>query len=235
MVQILCCLLSNKWPWTPKGSSGHRKQERRDSNECPGTIQTAMREEDNKHLKEKPPSYVQLKRNRFSGKRKLTSLEEPSVCLCTTNTGCREHCLNRLLNIECTKGHCPAGDACENQTIQTRRSPATRWLPNQLLGISWPALQALKRSCQNSSGWLPEKTGQPFLLVELEQSKQILLCRLQQKFRSCKHTEAMHAGFRRSATGDGACLLQQTSRLALSSSSTQVGQLPALKIGKSPK
>ncbi|KAK9841637.1 hypothetical protein WJX74_009147 [Apatococcus lobatus] len=38
----------------------------------------------------------------------------------------QEGCLNRLLNIECTKGSCPAGEACQNQSIQKRRSPPTR-------------------------------------------------------------------------------------------------------------
>lgn len=43
------------------------------------------------------------------------------VCHCKPPSdggfGCREECLNRMLNIECVQGTCPCGNLCSNQQV----------------------------------------------------------------------------------------------------------------------
>lgn len=43
------------------------------------------------------------------------------VCHCKPpsdgSLGCRDQCLNRMLNIECVKGTCPCGELCSNQQV----------------------------------------------------------------------------------------------------------------------
>ncbi|CAO2834241.1 unnamed protein product [Amaranthus hypochondriacus] len=47
------------------------------------------------------------------------------VCHCKPSVdgslGCRSHCLNRMLNIECVQGACPCGDLCSNRQFQKRQ------------------------------------------------------------------------------------------------------------------
>ena len=43
-------------------------------------------------------------------------------CQCTGGV-CAESCWNRMLQIECTIGLCPSGDACTNNRFQKRQYP----------------------------------------------------------------------------------------------------------------
>lgn len=57
--------------------------------------------------------------------RKNQSIDEIMVCHCKPpldgRKGCRDGCLNRMLNIECAKGTCPCGELCSNQQFQKRK------------------------------------------------------------------------------------------------------------------
>ncbi|XP_013591432.1 PREDICTED: LOW QUALITY PROTEIN: histone-lysine N-methyltransferase ASHH2 [Brassica oleracea var. oleracea] len=67
-----------------------------------------------------------IKTNQFLHRnRKNQTIDEIMVCHCKPppdgRLGCGEECLNRMLNIECLHGTCPAGDLCSNQQFQKRK------------------------------------------------------------------------------------------------------------------
>ncbi|ESQ27388.1 hypothetical protein EUTSA_v10017998mg [Eutrema salsugineum] len=67
-----------------------------------------------------------IKTNQFLHRnRKSQTIDEIMVCHCKPppdgRLGCGEECLNRMLNIECLHGTCPAGDLCSNQQFQKRK------------------------------------------------------------------------------------------------------------------
>jgi SET domain-containing protein len=67
-----------------------------------------------------------IKTNQFLHRnRKSQTIDEIMVCHCKPSPdgrlGCGEECLNRMLNIECLQGTCPAGDLCSNQQFQKRK------------------------------------------------------------------------------------------------------------------
>ncbi|CAN8234244.1 unnamed protein product [Cochlearia groenlandica] len=67
-----------------------------------------------------------IKTNQFLHRnRKSQTIDEIMVCHCKPSPdgrlGCGEECLNRMLNIECLHGTCPAGDLCSNQQFQKRK------------------------------------------------------------------------------------------------------------------
>lgn len=75
-----------------------------------------------------PPqlSWKLIKTNMFLHRnRKNQPMDEVMVCHCKPppegRMGCRDQCLNRMLNIECVKGTCPCGDFCSNQQFQKRK------------------------------------------------------------------------------------------------------------------
>nr|XP_043638915.1 histone-lysine N-methyltransferase ASHH2 [Erigeron canadensis] len=72
------------------------------------------------------PSWKPIKTNMFLHRnRKNQPIDEVMVCHCKPplegRMGCRDECLNRMLNIECVKGTCPCGDSCSNQQFQKRK------------------------------------------------------------------------------------------------------------------
>ncbi|XP_040376211.1 uncharacterized protein LOC102714703 [Oryza brachyantha] len=71
------------------------------------------------------PNYASLRSNLFLHRNRRTqSIDESMVCNCKPpqdgRMGCRDGCLNRILNIECTKRTCPCGEHCSNQQFQRR-------------------------------------------------------------------------------------------------------------------
>ncbi|KAI9097499.1 hypothetical protein K1719_025270 [Acacia pycnantha] len=62
---------------------------------------------------------------------KTQTIDEIMVCHCKPplkgQLGCRNECLNRLLNIECVQGACPCGDLCSNQQFQKRNYAKLKW------------------------------------------------------------------------------------------------------------
>ncbi|KAF8411731.1 hypothetical protein HHK36_004289 [Tetracentron sinense] len=63
--------------------------------------------------------------------RKSQTIDEIMVCHCKPpldgRLGCRDECLNRMLNIECVRGTCPCGDLCSNQQFQKRNYAQFKW------------------------------------------------------------------------------------------------------------
>uniref|UniRef100_A0A0E0CLV9 Histone-lysine N-methyltransferase n=1 Tax=Oryza meridionalis TaxID=40149 RepID=A0A0E0CLV9_9ORYZ len=71
------------------------------------------------------PNFALLRSNLFLHRNRRTqSIDESMVCNCKPpqddRMGCRDGCLNRILNIECTKRTCPCGEHCSNQQFQRR-------------------------------------------------------------------------------------------------------------------
>ncbi|GKU98461.1 hypothetical protein SLEP1_g11466 [Rubroshorea leprosula] len=70
--------------------------------------------------------------NEFLHRRhKTQTIDEVMVCHCKPSPdgqlGCRDECLNRMLNIECVQGTCPCGDLCSNQQFQKRKYAQMQW------------------------------------------------------------------------------------------------------------
>ncbi|KAG2659034.1 hypothetical protein PVAP13_1KG328000 [Panicum virgatum] len=67
----------------------------------------------------KAPSWTPIRSNLFLRPRRPQSIDESMVCNCKPpqdgRLGCRDGCLNRMLNIECVKRTCPCGEQCSNQ------------------------------------------------------------------------------------------------------------------------
>ncbi|XP_023731848.1 histone-lysine N-methyltransferase ASHH2 [Lactuca sativa] len=83
-----------------------------------------------------PPqlSWKLIKTNMFLHRnRKNQTIDEIMVCHCKPSLdgrmGCRDECLNRMLNIECVKGTCPCGDLCSNQQFQKRKYSKLKCFP----------------------------------------------------------------------------------------------------------
>ncbi|KAF0932185.1 hypothetical protein E2562_008716 [Oryza meyeriana var. granulata] len=78
------------------------------------------------------PNYASLRSNLFLHRNRRTqSIDESMVCNCKLpqdgRMGCRDGCLNRILNIECTKRTCPCGEHCSNQQFQRRNYAKLAW------------------------------------------------------------------------------------------------------------
>ncbi|CAO2039200.1 unnamed protein product [Urochloa humidicola] len=80
----------------------------------------------------KAPSWTPIRSNLFMHRQRRTqSIDESMVCICKPpqdgRLGCRDGCLNRILNIECVKRTCPCGEQCSNQKFQRRSYAKLRW------------------------------------------------------------------------------------------------------------
>ncbi|RLN09371.1 uncharacterized protein C2845_PM11G07710 [Panicum miliaceum] len=80
----------------------------------------------------KAPSWTSIRSNLFLHRQRRTqSIDESMVCNCKPpqdgRVGCRDGCLNRMLNIECVKRTCPCGEQCSNQKFQRRSYAKLRW------------------------------------------------------------------------------------------------------------
>lgn len=51
--------------------------------------------------------------------------DDIAVCVCAIESECREFCLNTLTSVECTVGHCPCGNLCQNQVRHLDRGNAS--------------------------------------------------------------------------------------------------------------
>lgn len=83
-----------------------------------------------------PPqsSWKLIKTNMFLHRnRKNQTIDEIMVCHCKPlfdgRMGCRDECLNRMLNIECVKGTCPCGEFCSNHQFQKRKYAKLKCFP----------------------------------------------------------------------------------------------------------
>ncbi|KAM0840806.1 hypothetical protein ACQ4PT_059408 [Festuca glaucescens] len=78
------------------------------------------------------PSWTHARTNSFLHRnRRNQSIDESMVCNCKPpqdgRIGCRDGCLNRMLNIECEKRTCPCGEQCSNQQFQRRSYAKISW------------------------------------------------------------------------------------------------------------
>ncbi|XP_062219305.1 uncharacterized protein LOC133919077 [Phragmites australis] len=78
------------------------------------------------------PSWTHVRSNLFLHRNRRTqSIDESMVCNCKPpqdgRMGCRDGCLNRMLNIECVKRTCPCEEQCSNQKFQRRSYAKLRW------------------------------------------------------------------------------------------------------------
>ncbi|KAG8071011.1 hypothetical protein GUJ93_ZPchr0006g44332 [Zizania palustris] len=78
------------------------------------------------------PSWTPVRSNLFLHRNRRTqSIDESMVCNCKPpqdgRVGCRNDCLNRILNIECNKRTCPCGENCSNQQFQRRNNAKLSW------------------------------------------------------------------------------------------------------------
>ncbi|KAI9812702.1 MAG: hypothetical protein M1832_000359 [Thelocarpon impressellum] len=74
----------------------------------------------------KPEEYRKLSKNVFIGDAaglwKKIKPQEASRCLCTSGTGCEEHCQNRAMFYECDENNCNVGPAhCTNRAFEDLR------------------------------------------------------------------------------------------------------------------
>lgn len=86
-----------------------------------------MRSKENKD-KLHPQPYIRIKTNKAVPPVKLHSdIEKVNKCECNPADehpcGPESNCLNRVLYHECHPKVCPAGERCENQMFETRKSP----------------------------------------------------------------------------------------------------------------
>ncbi|KAL5208403.1 hypothetical protein ABZP36_032838 [Zizania latifolia] len=78
------------------------------------------------------PSWTHVRSNLFLHRNRRTqSIDESMVCNCKPpqdgRMGCGDGCLNRILNIECTKRTCPCEEHCSNQQFQRRNYAKLSW------------------------------------------------------------------------------------------------------------
>ncbi|KAG8059003.1 hypothetical protein GUJ93_ZPchr0002g26517, partial [Zizania palustris] len=78
------------------------------------------------------PSWTHVRSNLFLHRnRRAQSIDESMVCNCKPpqdgRMGCGDGCLNRILNIECTKRTCPCEEHCSNQQFQRRNYAKLSW------------------------------------------------------------------------------------------------------------
>ncbi|XP_071692179.1 histone-lysine N-methyltransferase ASHH2-like [Rutidosis leptorrhynchoides] len=121
-------------------------------------LSEASGEEDagNTQLRQKQPidppqaSWKLIKTNMFLHRnRKNQPIDEVMVCHCKPpldgRMGCREECLNRMLNIECVKGTCPCGESCSNQQFQKRKYSKLKRVPSGKKGYGLQLLEDIPK------------------------------------------------------------------------------------------
>ncbi|XP_020889612.1 histone-lysine N-methyltransferase ASHH2 isoform X2 [Arabidopsis lyrata subsp. lyrata] len=102
-------------------------QDEADAYDCDAAKRGKEKEQKSKRLTGKQKAcFKAIKTNQFLHRnRKSQTIDEIMVCHCKPppdgRLGCGEECLNRMLNIECLQGTCPAGDLCSNQQFQKRK------------------------------------------------------------------------------------------------------------------
>ncbi|AAC34358.1 Hypothetical protein [Arabidopsis thaliana] len=102
-------------------------QDEADAYDCDAAKRGKEKEQKSKRLTGKQKAcFKAIKTNQFLHRnRKSQTIDEIMVCHCKPSPdgrlGCGEECLNRMLNIECLQGTCPAGDLCSNQQFQKRK------------------------------------------------------------------------------------------------------------------
>lgn len=73
---------------------------------------------------------------RHRARRKLEEEDIP-VCHCFNimgETSCGDNCVNRLMSVECLRGHCPCGESCTNQRFQRANHPKVSAFKTQSKG-----------------------------------------------------------------------------------------------------
>ncbi|EOA33541.1 hypothetical protein CARUB_v10019650mg [Capsella rubella] len=102
-------------------------QDEADAYDCDAAKRGKEKEQKSKRLTGKQKAcFKAIKTNQFLHRnRKNQTIDEIMVCHCKPppdgRLGCGEECLNRMLNIECLQGTCPAGNLCSNQQFQKRK------------------------------------------------------------------------------------------------------------------
>ncbi|CAH2067713.1 unnamed protein product [Thlaspi arvense] len=102
-------------------------QDEADAYDCEAAKKGKAKEQKSKRLPgNQKACFKAIKTNQFLHRnRKSQTIDEIMVCHCKPSPdgrlGCGEECLNRMLNIECLHGTCPAGDLCSNQQFQKRK------------------------------------------------------------------------------------------------------------------
>lgn len=72
-----------------------------------------------------PPAYHPIKRNRYVSRARMYGTTP--ACQCDPATGdCGERCMNRLMQIVCTRRTCPCGVRCTNGSLGKRPAPELR-------------------------------------------------------------------------------------------------------------
>lgn len=105
------------------------------------------------------------------------------VCHCKPppggRLGCGEECLNRLLNIECLHGTCPAGDLCSNQQVWFLVCKQKRYIHSQVsyifLNLLAHILQFQKRKYVKFERFQSGKKGYGLRLLEDVREGQFLI------------------------------------------------------------
>ncbi|XP_044971195.1 uncharacterized protein LOC123431465 isoform X1 [Hordeum vulgare subsp. vulgare] len=92
------------------------------------------------------PSWTNLRSNAYLHRnRRNQSIDESMVCNCKPpqdgRMGCRDGCLNRMLNIECAKRTCPCEEQCSNQQFQRRNYAKIEWFHSGKKGYGLQLLE----------------------------------------------------------------------------------------------
>uniref|UniRef100_A0A5B6ZFR2 Histone-lysine N-methyltransferase ASHH2 n=1 Tax=Davidia involucrata TaxID=16924 RepID=A0A5B6ZFR2_DAVIN len=95
-------------------------------------------------------SWTLIKSNLFLHRsRKTQTIDEVMVCHCKPpldgQMGCRDGCLNRMLNIECVQGTCPCGEFCSNQQFHKHNYAKLRWFRCGKKGYGLQLLEDISR------------------------------------------------------------------------------------------
>uniref|UniRef100_A0A804PJV2 Histone-lysine N-methyltransferase ASHH2 n=2 Tax=Zea mays TaxID=4577 RepID=A0A804PJV2_MAIZE len=130
----------------------------------------------------KPPSWTLVRSNLFLHRNRRTqSIDESMVCNCKPpqdgRMGCRDGCLNRMLNIECVKRTCPCGEQCSNQKFQRRSYAKLRWFHSGKKGYGLQLQEDV-----TEGRFLIEYVGEVLDITSYESRQRYYACKGQKHF-----------------------------------------------------
>lgn len=79
--------------------------------------------------------YTEITSNLYATPVKAIQSHEERVCQCEKKDGCKDMCINRLVNIECSPGSCPCKDMCKNRMIQQQKIPQLETFTTENKGL----------------------------------------------------------------------------------------------------
>ncbi|VAH39782.1 unnamed protein product [Triticum turgidum subsp. durum] len=128
------------------------------------------------------PSWTNLRSNTYLHRnRRNQSIDESMVCNCKPpqdgRMGCRDGCLNRMLNIECAKRTCPCEEQCSNQQFQRRNYAKIAWFHSGKKGYGLQLLEEVPEG-----RFLIEYVGEVLDITTYESRQRDYACKSKKHF-----------------------------------------------------